>query len=60
MASYYNDLVGWMEEEDREAEEARRQQSEKEAEQAFDNMFETPEQTLDRIFKGIWTAGGRA
>lgn len=35
-------------------------ESAKEAEKAFDNMMEKPEQTLDRIFKGIWNAGGKA
>lgn len=60
MASYYDDLVGWMEEEDREAMEARRNaEVEKEAGEAFDEMMEKPEQILDRIFKGIWTAGGK-
>ena len=59
MASYYDDLVGWLEEEDREAMESRRNaEVEKEAEEAFDEMMEKPEQILDRIFKGIWTAGG--
>jgi hypothetical protein len=59
MASYYDDLVGWMEEEDREAMESRRNaEVEKEAGEAFDEMMEKPEQILDRIFKGIWTAGG--
>jgi hypothetical protein len=32
----------------------------KEAGEAFDNMMEKPEQMLDRIFKGIWTAGGKS
>jgi hypothetical protein len=32
----------------------------KEAGEAFDNMMEKPEQILDRIFKGIWTAGGKS
>lgn len=60
MASYYDDLVGWLEEEDREAMEARRNaEVEKEAGEAFDEMMEKPEQILDRIFKGIWTAGGK-
>ncbi len=59
MASYYDDLVGWLEEEDREAMESRRNaEVEKEAGEAFDEMMEKPEQILDRIFKGIWTAGG--
>ena len=58
MASYYDDLVGWLEEEDREAMESRRNaEVEKEAGEAFDEMMEKPEQILDRIFKGIWTAG---
>lgn len=35
-------------------------ESAKEAEKAFDNMMEKPEQMLDRIFKGIWNAGGKA
>lgn len=35
-------------------------ESAKEAEKAFDNMMEKPEQMLDRICKGIWNAGGKA
>ena len=57
MASYYDDLVGWMEEEDREAmeNEARRnQQTEKEAGEAFDKMMGNPEKEVDNLFKKIW------
>lgn len=57
MASYYDVLVGWMEEEDREAmeNEARRnQQTEKEAGEAFDKMMGNPEKEVDNLFKKIW------
>jgi hypothetical protein len=57
MASYYDELVGWMEEEDREAieNEARRnQQTEKEAGEAFDKMMGNPEKEVDNLFKKIW------
>jgi hypothetical protein len=57
MASYYDDLVGWLEEEDREAieNEARRnQQTEKEAGEAFDKMMGNPEKEVDNLFKKIW------
>lgn len=57
MASYYDDLVGWMEEEDREAmeNEARRnQQTEKEAGEAFDKMMGHADKEVDKIFKKIW------
>lgn len=57
MASYYDDLFGWMEEEEREAieNEARRnQQTEKEAGEAFDKMMGNPEKEVDNLFKKIW------
>lgn len=57
MASYYDALFGWMEEEDREAmeNEARRnQQTEKEAGEAFDKMMGNPEKEVDNLFKKIW------
>ena len=57
MASYYDDLFGWMEEEDREAienEAKRNQQTEKEAGEAFDKMMGNPEKEVDNLFKKIW------
>ena len=56
---YYTGLFGWMEEEQREAEEqearrVRNQESEKEAEKAFDEMMGNPEKTVDTLFKKIW------
>lgn len=71
MASYYDELFGHFNEPeptggtvyggDNPDEEAEIDPAvEKEAGEAFDNMMEKPEQILDRIFKGIWTAGGKA
>lgn len=57
---YYDALFGWMEEEENEAKAQEERRRQKEAEEAFDNMMEKPEQMLDRIFKGIWKAGGKA
>lgn len=55
MASYYDDLVGWLEEEDREAMESRRNaEVEKEAGEAFDKMMGNPEKEVDNLFKKIW------
>lgn len=57
MASYYDGLFGWMEEEEREAQECearRNQQTEKEAGEAFDKMMGNPEKEIDNLFKKIW------
>lgn len=59
MASYYDDLFGWMEEEERAAQECeerrmRNQQTEKEAGEAFDKMMGNPEKEVDNLFKKIW------
>lgn len=56
---YYDALFGWMEEEEREAQECeerrmRHEQTEKEAEKAFDDMMGHAEKEVDKIFKKIW------
>ena len=64
---YYDQLFGHFDEEEQKHGETiyggddpdlEESESAKEAGEAFDNMMEKPEQILDRIFKGIWTAGG--
>lgn len=65
---YYHGLFDHFDEEERQGEtiiggenpDLEESESAKEAGEAFDNMMEKPETILDRIFKGIWTAGGKS